>query len=108
MTLIGFVMAVILGKGMKYSLDAEDVKLREMFSVPVQQLGYTYNNYTIDAKNKDIIEFCIPNVASYNPHLSDKLKGTIENDYNVIYFSKIWIKQGLRHPIAYIEADYVF
>ena len=105
MTLIGFVMAVIIGKGMKYSLDAEDISIKEMLSVPVQQLGYTYNHYDITEADKDALLYCIPNIDAYNAHLSDNLKDTIETHFNFIYFTKIWMRHGLRHPIAYIKAE---
>ena len=97
----------------KFDIVAAGPTLREMMSVPCQQLArvYTYNSESLSqAEKKELFEY-IPEegLAAYAqlPLISDSVKGVlntekIENDMGK--FLSFYLKVGIENPKSYIEA----
>ena len=97
----------------KFDIVAAGPTLREMMSVPCQQLArvYTYNSESLSSAEKEELFEYIPEegLAAYAqlPLISDSVKGVlntekIENDMGE--FLSFYLKVGMENPKSYIEA----
>ena len=101
----------VINKGLLLATGASSVGHREILTVPIQQLArvYCYDGETLTKEDKDIITKYIPEEAikRYNPKCSDGVKIDF-NEQNFISdkagFFGIWLKTGLNHPVAYLDA----
>lgn len=92
-------------------LHAQNTENQEILTVPIQQLARTYkfNQEVFDAEDIETLHEVLPEEALvlYNPKLSDPVKYHFKNDaYSKDRFKyvKLWLKIGLRKPLAYINA----
>lgn len=84
--------------------------VREMLSLPFQQTARYARDYGEELTQEDIavldrvLDYEVI-AARYDPRVSDPVKNTYrgEDDDLKDYF-KVWLKCGLRHPDAYMEA----
>ncbi len=84
---------------------------REMLSVPLQQVarvlheGREVTQEELDAVSRVLdVDYA---AANYDPRLSDPVKDTTNPDMtgaDLAAFMKAWLRLGLRHPAAYVEA----
>lgn len=84
---------------------------REMLSVPLQQVarvlaeGREITQEELDAVSRVLdVDYA---AANYDPRLSDPVKDTTNPDMtgaDLAAFMKAWLRIGLRHPAAYVEA----
>lgn len=92
-------------------LHAQNTENQEILTVPIQQLARTYkfNKEAFDAEDIETLHEVLPEEALvlYNPKLSDPVKYHFKNDAyskNKSKYMKLWLKIGLRKPLAYINA----
>lgn len=85
--------------------------VKEMMSVPAVQLSraYCYNGDALTAEETRMIESYIPNCKAYTvtEGISDLVKNTFNSELfkeNPMKFIKLWIKVGLKLPLAYVDA----
>lgn len=102
---------IVSNKGLLTAVHASDYGSREMLTVPIQQLArvYSYEQDQMTDEEIDSLLTYLPETAlsHYNPKCSDLVK----LDFNEEAFSKdpasfinLWIKLGLKHPVAYVNA----
>ncbi len=105
-------LAFLSDKILASSLHAvSDGNIREVASVPLQQMARVacyYGDELEPEVYQEILTFWPEEaIASYNPYLSDPIKGSIDlfavKD-NLFGFLKLWIKLGLSYPGEYIES----
>lgn len=87
--------------------------LREMLSIPCQQLArvYTYNKDSLTEDEKEILFEIIPedtfSVYPYRQTISDSIKGALDTDKLIkdpIKYLSFYLKIGIKNPKNYIEA----
>ena len=90
---------------------AERIGHREILTVPIMQLSrvYAYDREDMPAEDISKLESYIPkeNLMQYTPKCSDMVKiGFDEQAFlsDKTGFLKLWIKTGLDHPVAYLDA----
>lgn len=83
----------------------------EAISVPLQQIARTRLQHPDDLSAEDnaFLLSLQPqeNWDSYLPKIADPVKGGIDADvlyHNLSYAIPLYLKQGLRHPVTYLEA----
>lgn len=83
-----------------------DPNHNEMLSVPYQQIArtYTLQNDELSNKEREKIEYYIPNVEEYNPIKSDRVKEDARADHNISDFIQLYIKLLLKYPMTYVDA----
>ena len=109
--LFSVVAYILINSTLLFVTSAEDVGHKEILTVPIQQLArvcsYDKESLTEDEINR-IYSYIPPKAMDiYNPKCSDLVKIQFnENEYNEapLEFYKIWIKVGLKHPAAYLNA----
>ncbi len=103
---------LVCSRGFIVILDAEEGKITEAFSLPIQQIARVYSIYGEDAFDSGELEK-VNRVASsevwenYNPLFADKVKNFInfEPVMNApIEYLELWLKTGIRYPKEYIMA----
>lgn len=108
-TVVGFfVFSFALEKG----LEAEKGGKAEAYSIPIQQIGFLYNEEEKNAFTDEELKFLEGMLPAkqwkkYNPFSSDDLKNFINTEYfveNKKEFLSLWIKKGIQYPFEYIEA----
>lgn len=107
LTIVACIVYQCLLWGCCYIFDIEKGPKVEMFSVPIQQLGYvyTYSPDKLTDIEKETIEsiFLDDALKIYNPQLSDPLKDKC--DFNKLTENiDLYIKLGLRCPSDYINS----
>ena len=92
-------------------LRAQNTENQEILTVPIQQLARTYkfNEEVFDEEDIETLHEILPEEALilYNPKLSDPVKYHFKNDIYIkdkSKYMKLWLKIGLRKPLAYINA----
>ena len=109
--LFSVVAYILINSTLLFVISAEDVGHKEILTVPIQQLArvcsYDKESLTEDEINR-IYSYIPPKAMDiYNPKCSDLVKIQFnENEYNEapLEFYKLWIKVGLKHPAAYLNA----
>lgn len=99
-------------KGLMLALHATQGGAAEMFSVPIQQIARTYNQYGREALLEEelyLIDHCISsdNIQNYNPVISDSVKNFCNFSVvtkNKMDYLKLWISLGRRYPATYITS----
>ncbi len=103
LTLCGLVMYGAGNAGLKAAVGAQNGPIREILSVPAQQLGRVYA--LTDDEAKDEILSYFPGAPNYAPSISDPLKDTFTGtSRDLPGLLRLWISVGLRHPIIYMDA----
>jgi len=101
--LCGLVVYGASSAGLKAATNAQSGHIREMLSVPLQQLARTYT-LTDDPAREEIAQW-IPNVHQYSPNLADMVKDTFQAEgKDLPAFFALWAEVGLRHPILYADS----
>ena len=114
---IGALLAIVffsyflISGGLAIVCRAQSTENQEMLTIPIQQLARTYkfNREAFDVEDIDILHEILPEDALvlYNPKLSDPVKYYFKNDAyekDRSKYIKLWLKIGLRKPLAYINA----
>lgn len=103
LALCGMVLFGAGNAGLKAATGAEDGPVREILSVPVQQLGRVYALTDDEAKDEILAYF--PGAPNYASSISDPLKDTFTGTAaDIPDILRLWAKVGLRHPIIYLDA----
>lgn len=109
--MIVFLSYFLISGGLTAVLHAQSTENQEILTVPIQQLTRTYkfNKEAFEAEDIETLHEILHEEALvlYNPKLSDPVKYHFQNDaYNKdkSKYIKLWLKIGLRKPIAYINA----
>lgn len=83
----------------------------EMMAVPIQQLArvYRFNSESLTNEDKEVMFEVIPEEywKLYIPTTVDSIKNGFDNDAYArrkVEFYKVWIKQGLKNPMTYVNA----
>lgn len=109
--LVGFTL--IQNSLIKFDVVDVGPTLREMMSVPCQQLArvYTYNNEDLSSSERETLFEYIPEEAlslySQLPMISDSAKGSLNTEKienNMGEFFSFYLKMGVKNPKSYIEA----
>ena len=88
------------------AVNAGGTSIREMMSIPCQQLARVYYKYGTSLPVGYEIPELLPDAENYKPDRSDYTKRSakvIPND-RLIRFAKLWGREALNHPIEYIDA----
>lgn len=108
--LLPLALYMILGVVQDSITTAKNTTIRELLSIPFQQTArYVRENSDVISKEEaDVIDAVLDyeNLAQlYNPIVSDPVKGTYKRNASALpaYF-QVWIEQGKKDPITYIEA----
>ena len=119
LTLIVFLIPIILykiynGPILDYMKVTKENEIREMLSIPSQQIARVYNynkniftEEEIDELNNYYFKMEDFEYYTYRQSISDLIKGILDNDYvnnNKIDYFKFWIKTCIKDPENYIEA----
>jgi len=111
------VYAIIFGLYMLYVgpcyklLNVQAGSVREMLSVPIQQLARVHR-FDIDSfedEDLEILYRIIPKEGweSYRPTVSDPVKAWfVDEEFDILKvdFLRTWIKQGVKHPKLYVDS----
>lgn len=105
------IIYMIISKGATLALNAQDSEHQEMLTVPIQQLArvYTMEENAFSEEEEAILYEILPKEAlnRYTPKVSDGVKLSFCNEAyeeNPSRYQKLWIKTGMRHPFAYLNA----
>lgn len=103
LTLCGMLLYGVGNAGLKAAVNAESGPIREILSVPAQQLGRVYT--LTDDEAKDEILSYFPGAPNYASSISDPLKDTFTGTMaDLPDLLRLWASVGLRHPIIYLDA----
>ncbi|MBQ7678694.1 MAG: hypothetical protein IJT34_02470 [Butyrivibrio sp.] len=109
--LLPVLCAVLINTGMTRLLHATGGEHQEILTVPIQQLGRTYNAYPqeLSAAERETLFRYLPEEAF--PHYTEKLSDPLKYFFiNPAYeadrwsFWQLWVQLGLRHPGSYLQA----
>ncbi len=107
------VVNLILGP-VSTALGIEKGNMREMFSVPMQQLARVWNNNqgSLTEEEKNVITNIIPvkYLKQYEEYSADPVKtgfDTEEFKENIGDFIKVWFSVGLKNPEIYLESFFL-
>lgn len=89
--------------------------IAEALSLPFQQTARFVQIYDseIPSKEQRIINRVLPYdqlKTLYNPYISDPVKGRFNRNAtkkDLSAYIRVWVKQGLRHPLCYIKATMI-
>ncbi len=103
-----FVSSAVLEK----ALDARAGGAAEVYSVPIQQIGFVYDTVGESAftetESELMYSIASPDTwGNYSPFISDNIKNFIQTDIFLERkgeFLALWIKKGLQYPFEYIKA----
>lgn len=114
--LISIILSLGINKTLQYTLGIKDGNVREMLSIPSQQIArtYCYNSYKSDWNNADLKEIdkiypSLDMLGYYNVLIADPIKNYIMLDspkesYSMKEIVKEYISMGLKYPKDYILA----
>lgn len=92
-------------------LGVEDANVREMLSVPIQQMArtYRYDREQLNAEDIELLYQFVPQEAleAYTPTVSDPVKNHISQEMFKAHkkeFFLLWLRWGIKHPLTYINA----
>ncbi|QOS67186.1 hypothetical protein GS424_011665 [Eggerthella guodeyinii] len=82
---------------------------REMFSVPFAQTAWYVSEYPEDVTDseKDVIDEVLGYDSlpdRYAPETADFVKGSAKIEGKVAEYARVYIAEGLRHPLTYLRA----
>ncbi len=90
--------------------------LREMLSMPLQQMACAYNNSSnklTDFQKKELrgyIKDEALEMYSHNPSISDHIKGGLDTERvkaDIVGFVRLYISIGIKAPVSYLEGAYM-
>lgn len=114
--LISIILSLGINKTLQYTLGIKDGNVREMLSIPSQQIArtYCYNSYKSDWNNADLKEIdkiypSLDMLGYYNVLIADPIKNYIildspKESYSMKEIVKEYISMGLKYPRDYILA----
>lgn len=114
--IISTILSIGINKTLQYTLDIKDGNIREMLSIPSQQIArtYCYNSYKESWSDEDLKEIdkiypSIEMLGYYNVLIADPIKNYIMLDspkesYSMKEVIKEYISLGLKYPKDYILA----
>lgn len=94
-------------KALQKAVRAERVSASEYLSLPCQQLARLYCSGELDEQVSQEIQSRVPYAADYVPWLADNAKSAVyigDKPERVVSLLKLWGREGLKHPIPYIDA----
>lgn len=108
-SLLGLLLFAAGNAGLKAITHAQNGSPREMLSVPLQQMARTRvkEEDTLSPQMRQELDTYLSSewvFAAYNPHLADPVKQRAVIHDNPAGFLRTWVKLGLEHPQAYIDA----
>lgn len=110
-TVLSVLAAELLTRGLMEATKAESVSMKEMLSVPCQQLARTYceQEETMSAKDKEELYRYMPAevLKGYDWQLADYTKNLLNIELveeKPMEFIRLWLRIGLQYPKEYVEA----
>lgn len=105
-------ISLFANKFLLWATHAENYGVKDALSMPIQQMArlYSYDKDTLTASEIDEITAFIPEEAlkRYNPKCADPVKIDFNEEAfsaSPLEFIKLWIRLGIKHPGAYINAQ---
>lgn len=105
-TLSGVISAQAGMIGLQAATGAASSSVREMLSIPCQQLARVYDRYGLSIpEGYEIIEV-LPDAENYFPSRADFTKSSakVTTSDRLVRFLKLWIREALHHPVEYLDA----
>ena len=104
--LAGAVMCTAVDAVLFSVTDAEKGSVREMLSVPIQQLARIHDQYGLDEPVSYEVLEVLPNATDYQPDRADFVKWSakVQPMDRMVRFAKLWLRELFRFPIEYIDA----
>lgn len=105
-TLSGVILAQAGMIGLQAATGAASSSVREMLSIPCQQLARVYDRYGLSIpEGYEIIEV-LPDAENYFPSRADFTKSSakVTTSDRLVRFLKLWIREALHHPVEYLDA----
>lgn len=104
--LVGLVLAQGGMTGLKWATNARDGSVREMLSIPCQQLARVYARHGLQIPLGYELREVLPEVERYAPERADFVKASAKVTPNdrLARFMKLWAREAMHHPIEYIDA----
>lgn len=104
--LAGVVLAQGGMTGLKAATGAADGSVREMMSVPCQQLARVYDKYGLEIPVGYEIREVLPDFENYKSDRADftKRSAKVTTPERMNRFIKLWLREAMYHPIEYIDA----
>lgn len=101
----------LVNQGLTAAFDADTSENQELLTVPIQQMArvYSMENASLSEEEKNTLYEILPKEAleRYTPKVSDGVKVDFDNEAyrkDPGKYLKLWLKIGLRHPFAYLNA----
>lgn len=104
--LLGAVLCAGADTLLAQATHAQPGSVREMLSVPIQQLARIYDQYGLDEPvGYEVLEV-LPNAADYQPDRADAVKWSakVQPMDRMVRFAKLWARELFHFPIEYIDA----
>lgn len=104
--LAGIVLAYAGTSALNALTHARPGSVREMMSVPCQQLSRVYAKYGLDVPVGYEIREVLPDAENYYPSRADFTKSSakITTPERMMRFLKLWAREAPHYPIEYIDA----
>ena len=104
--LTGIIVYLLISNSLVYLCQAGKGSANEMLSVPYQQIANVYSYHKDDLKSEiaEEIENILPQVGSYNPYISDPVKGSANAPDHMQEFVKLYFKLLTKYPTHYLSA----
>ncbi|MBP3647117.1 MAG: hypothetical protein J6K55_11930 [Clostridia bacterium] len=103
LTLCAFVLYGAVHGGLVSLLDAQSGPFHEVLSVPIQQIARV--NHLLKYESREEIRSWLPDVALYQPALTDYVKHTADIQPNDLpEFLGLWLRLGIKFPVIYLDA----
>lgn len=85
---------------------AADASIREMMSVPCQQLARVYDRYGLTVPVGYEIREILPDAENYAPDRADftKRSAKVTTPERLMRFLKVWAREAVHYPVEYIDA----
>ena len=104
--LSGVVLAQAGLIGLQAATGATDGSIRELLSIPCQQLARVYDRYGLTIPDGYEIIEVLPGAENYSPSRADFTKSSarVTTSDRLIRFLKLWVREALHHPVEYLDA----
>ena len=104
--LAGAVLCMAVDTTLAKVTHAEKGSVREMLSIPFQQLSRIYDQYGMDEPVSYEVLEVLPNAADYQPDRADFVKWSakVQPMDRMVRFAKLWVREWFHFPIEYIDA----
>lgn len=104
--LAGAVLCMAADAALARVTNAEKGSVREMLSIPFQQLARIYDLYGMDEPVSYEVLEVLPNAADYRPDRADFVKWSakVQPMDRMVRFAKLWARELFHFPIEYIDA----